>query len=107
MPLDPVRQFFRQSPRVTVLLQPVHHIVSNGVPFLLAKSLPKSPDEFACPDEGVGNRKPEHVATGSHGPMRTYHEQKSSRRQNVSGGKPFRRASKKPLKRGTTHGAAR
>ena len=52
-----------------MLLQSVNHVVGDEVAFVLAEPMAESSHQLARPHERECERKPEHVATGFHGPI--------------------------------------
>jgi hypothetical protein len=40
------RQIFGQSPRIAVLLEPMHYVVSDAIAFLFTQTLPQSTNEL-------------------------------------------------------------
>src|SRR5262249_46899073 len=57
--------FLRESPRITVLLQAMHDIVSNSIAFFLCQFLAKSAHKFSRASQRECDGEAEHVPAGA------------------------------------------
>jgi hypothetical protein len=63
-----------------VLFQAIHDIIGNPVAFILAQTLPQSPDKLGSAPQSISDGEAEHLAFGPHSLNRTQREQISKRR---------------------------